>query len=250
MSRLVCFAICSFVPIILAAQVNTRDTSIRIVSISAEWGAQAPLFDLADRFGYGGIAGVNFGVKTRSNWTIAASYQYIYGKRVAEDSILNGITTRSGYILSNEAQPVQVNLLQRGFSAGVQVGKVFPIVGPNPNSGLHFALGTGFLQHRILIQNDFTNVPQLSDAYKKGYDRLSNGLFVSQSIGYQHFSNYTLVNYFIGVQFMQGFTENRRTVNYDTGLHDNQKRLDAMASLVLRWYIPLYRKKPKDFYFY
>ncbi len=232
------------------AQVNTRDSSIRIVAISAEWGIQVPAADLAKRFGFGGVAGGVFGIKTKSNWTIAASGQFIYGKRVKENFILSGITTKSGYILNNEAQPVQVNLLERGFCAGLNFGRLFPIVGPNPNSGLHASIGAGLMQHHILIQNNFTNVPQLSKSYKKGYDRLTNGIYASQSLGYQHFSNYTLVNYYVGLQIFEGFTANRRTVNYDTGLHDGRARLDIIATLTLKWFIPLYKKKPKDFYFY
>src|SRR5690606_32718291 len=107
-------------------------------------------------------------------------------------------------------------------------------------SGLHITVGTGFMQHKIRIQEVSQSAPQVIGDYAKGYDRMSNGIMFSQSIGYSHFSNYKLINYYVGIELYEGITENRRTVNYDTGLHDGKRRTDILASVVLRWYFPVY----------
>src|SRR5690606_25361379 len=129
-------------------------------------------------------------------------------------------------------------------------GRVFPVVGPNPNSGLHLKLGAGLMQHKIKIQESTRTAHHVIGDYAKGYDRLSNGLSLSQSIGYTHFSNYKLINYYVGVEFFEGFTKNRRTVNFDTGLHDGRQRIDIIGSVVVRWYFSIYKRQPQDFYFY
>lgn len=232
------------------AQRNVKDSTLSFFAIGAELGMQVPMADLAERFGYGGIAGGGLMYKFKSNWTIEGNFGYIYGNRIKEDSVLAPIMTSQNIIIDRTGNPAEVMMQQRGFVITGRVGKVLPIIGPNPNSGLHLALGTGFIQHKIRIQDDLGSVPQLQGDYIKGYDRLTNGWVMSQSIGYQHFSNYRLINYYIGVEFYEGWTQNRRSVNYDTGLPDNRNRLDIMGTLVFRWYFPTYKRQPQEFYFY
>lgn len=231
-------------------QRNVRDSTLSFFAIGAEMGIQMPLADLSDRFGYGGITGGGLMYKFKSNLTLEGNVGFFYGNQVKEDSVLAPLKTEQDFIIDRTGNPAEVFLQERGFVISGRVGKIFPIIGPNPNSGLHVALGTGFMQHKIRIEDDLGSVPQLQGDYIKGYDRLSNGWLVSQSIGYQHFSNYRLVNYYIGVEFYEAWTQNRRTVNFDTGMHDNRTRFDVLGTLVFRWYFPTYKRQPKEFYFY
>ena len=106
------------------------------------------------------------------------------------------------------------------------------------------------IQHKIKITEATQKAPQLLGDYSKGYDRLSNGLLLSQAIGYSHFSNFKLINYYLGIEFSQGFTQNRRTINFDTGISDPRQRVDVFASVVFRWYFPIYKRQPQHFYFF
>jgi len=106
------------------------------------------------------------------------------------------------------------------------------------------------MQHKIKIIEVAEQVPQLLGEYKKGYDHLTYGFTLSQSIGYQHFSNYRLLNFYVGAEFYEGFTQNRRSINFNTKSADPTQRLDVLATLVLRWYFPLYKRQASDFYFY
>ncbi len=232
------------------AQKSIQDTAIRFFAISAEIGMQSGFADLGERFGYGGIAGGSFLYKSASNFTLEANYGFFFGNRVNEDTILSSLRTESGDIIGRDGGPADVFLYQRGFVSTVRVGKIFPIVGPNPNSGLHIALGGGVMQHKIKIIEVAEQVPQLMGDYSKGYDQLTYGFTLSQSIGYQHFSNYRLLNFYVGAEIYEGFTQNRRSINFNTKSADPTQRLDILANLVVRWYFPLYRRQASDFYFY
>lgn len=232
------------------AQKSIRDSVLNFAAIGAEWGLQVPFGDMADRFGFGGITGGGVMYKTKKNIVYEGNFGFIYGNRVKEDSILKPIMTSQDFIIDRTGNPAEVFLFERGFTVTGRVGKIFTFIGPNPNSGLHVALGMGFMQHKIRIQDNLESVPQLQGDYRKGYDRLTNGWLISQSVGYQHFSNYRLVNYYIGFEFYEAITENRRSFNYDTGEHDGRTRLDILGTMVVRWYFPTYKRQPKEFYFY
>jgi hypothetical protein len=243
--------ICSvLITLSVIAQKNVRDSLLSIKAIGGHFGFHLPMADLGDRFGFGEVAGGSFFMKSKSNFTLEANYSAFFGNRVKEDTIFDNIRTSQGYILNVEGSVTDVVLFERGFNISVRFGKIFPVIGPNENCGLHAQIGAGIMQHKIKIETYFEDVPQLMDEYIKGYDRLTNGLSTVQAFGYQHFSDKRLINYYIGVELVEGFTMNRRSVNFNTGFRDNTKRIDMMASLVLKWYFPLYKRQPQDFYFY
>jgi len=229
---------------------SIQDTTIRFFAIGGELGLQMPMGDLEPRFGFGGLTGGSFMFKSGKNWTLEANVGFIFGNQVKEDTILQNLMTETGIIIGRDGNPVDVFLFERGFVSTVRVGKVFPVIGPNPNCGIHLALGGGVMQHKIRIQPEFETLPQLEGDYKKGYDRLTNGFCLSQSLGYQHFGNTRFVNYYVGVEFYEGFTQNRRTINFDTQQPDTRQRLDVIGSLVVRWYFPIYKRQARDYYFY
>lgn len=231
-------------------QRNVRDSTLSFVSLGANIGLQTPFADLAERFGYGGIVGGELMLKTKSNFTYEGQYGFFFGNRVKEDTILKPLLTSQNFIINREGEPADVFIHERGFIINAKFGKIFTVIGPNVNSGLHLALGAGFMQHKIRIQEQSQKVPQLQGEYIKGYDRLSNGAMISQSIGYSHFSNYKLINYYIGFELHEAFTQNRRSINYDTGKRDSQNRIDIMGSVIFRWYFPMYKRQPQEFYFY
>ena len=86
-------------------------------------------------------------------------------------------------------------------------GYVFPVLSPNPNSGIIVSGGIGILQHKILIDFRDAQIPQLGEEYKKGYDRLSYGLALNQFVGYVFFGNKKLINFYAGVELTQAWTK-------------------------------------------
>jgi len=237
---------CQFVQ----AQRNIRDSNIVITAIGAQAGLNVPAGDLADRFGNAAQVGGQFMLKLKNNWMFQVDGTYFFGRTVKEDSVFKNFTTSTGLIIGRGGNPAELIVMQRGYTFMLSAGKIFPWIGPNPNSGIHLSLGAGFMEHKLFIRDEFGEVPQLEGEYIKGYDRLTNGFALRQTIGYQHFSNYRYFNYFIGLEFTEGFTRNRRDLNFDTMQRDNSQRIDIFCSLVARWYFPFYKRQPKEFYFY
>ncbi|MDQ3048028.1 MAG: hypothetical protein M3R27_10800 [Bacteroidota bacterium] len=231
------------------AQVSVKDSSIYTPLISASYGYYFSAGDLSDRFGNNSAVQLGLEFKTQSYWTFGINGSFLFGKKVKE-SLFDSISTPDGGHINVNGEFADVRLYERGFTVSLTAGRMFAFKKPNPNSGIIVNVGLGFMQHKIRIETIGNNLPQLSKEYKKGYDRLSNGLLLTESIGYMYLSNNRLVNFYIGFECMQGFTENRRSYNYDTMEHDSTKRLDVLYGGKIAWILPLYKKAPQEFYTY
>jgi hypothetical protein len=232
------------------AQGNIRDSSINIVTISPSYSYQFSYGDLSKRFGNHSSLGIKTNYQHYSGWVIGLNTNFIFGLNVKEDGVLDNISTSEGQIINQNGQFEDYTLLERGFDITLSGGRLFKIFGPNQNSGILLTAGAGLLQHKILIQNFDNKAPQITTPYKKGYDRLSNGLSTTQFIGYQYLDNKRLVNFFIGIEFTQGFTANRRSFNFDSGIKNSDKRLDLFHGLRIGWTLPLYNRAPEDYYYF
>ena len=142
-------------------------------------------------------------------------------------------------------------LRERGLQFNVLAGKLFPLPGKNKRSGIRTTVGVGFLQHKIRLQQDpDSKVFQFVGAYQEGYDRLTNGLSISEFIGYQHLSNNRGVNFFFGFEFTQAFTQNRRNFNFNEMRKDDSKRTDLLIGFKVGWTLPFYIGEEADEIFY
>ncbi len=236
------------------AQVSIKDSAVATFMIGISYSYNWPGGDLVNRFGENSTIGGSFAVKLKSNLKIRLMYNYIFGKNVKQYEILDGLRTEKGFIIGEDGTPSETDIFERGYSLFLTLGVIIPKIpltkiklSLNPNSGFVFSIGPGFLQHKIRIES---NAAALQGDYKKGYDRLSNGFAVMESIGYLFLSNRRLINFYIGMTSVQAWTTNRRGFNYDTGKEDNEKRLDIMTGFKFVWILPLYKKVPDEYYFY
>jgi len=110
-------------------------------------------------------------------------------------------------------------------------------------------VGFGYLQHKINLYDAQQKIAALKGELKYGYDRLSNGLVISQFVGYMILSKNRLLNIYMGIESAQAFTKSVRKFNFDTGLADTKQRLDILTGLKFGWILPLYKKTPNEFYF-
>lgn len=125
-----------------------------------------------------------------------------------------------------------------------------PIAGPNRNSGMLLKLGLGYLRHKIRIQTQKNEVPQLEGDYLEGYDRLSGGPAGMLYIGYQNFGNRGRVNFNVGFEVTIGLTEPLRAYNFDTQRADSGTRFDGLIGLRAGWTLPIYKKADDRFHYY
>jgi hypothetical protein len=242
--------ICSFNWLIPLFSQSIRDTTLALVSVQANYAQQFPGGDLADRFGTNSNAGLGAFRKLRNNLTLGAEGSFLFGNKVIEPGILRNVINSQGQIVDAEGVQADVILYQRGWTAFATVGKIFPILGPNPNSGLHVKLGGGYMRHKVRVQTQKNVVPQLEDEYLEGYDRLAAGPAAMAYLGYQHFGNRGRINFHIGLELMAGFTQAMRTFNFDTEQFNKPNRLDLLSGIRAGWSLPIYRKVDTGFHYY
>jgi hypothetical protein len=214
------------------------DSANSALCFSLQAGYQLPTGNLYNRFGNSKLAGVSIFFKSKSNFCFGATGEYIFGRNVKEANLFKNISTADGNIITADGDYAEIRLYERGYFVGPTFGYISKIFSKNKNSGLSFWLSMGFFEHRIKILGD--NVMQLTSNYKTGYDRLTNGFALQPGIYYFNMGRTHLINYKIGVEFLAGFTQGQRNINFDTGLSGRDKRFDGMLSLKAAWFIPKY----------
>jgi hypothetical protein len=209
---------------------------------------QLPGGDMVNRFGANLNAGGAFMYKTNKNWVYSFDAGYIFGKRVKED-VTRQLKTAEGFIIDNEGYAADLRISQRGLALQLSIGKLIPINKRRRNSGILLSVGFGYLQHKINLYDAQQKIAAIKGELKYGYDRLSNGLMISQFVGYMILSKNRLLNIYMGIEGAQAFTKSVRKFNFDTGLTDTKQRLDILTGLKFGWILPLYKKTPNEFYF-
>ncbi|HSH66282.1 MAG TPA: hypothetical protein VLB84_10905 [Bacteroidia bacterium] len=229
-------------------QVSVNDSSVYVPIIATGYGHYFPGGDLVWRFKNNSSLFLDVDFKLKNYWMIGLNGSYLFGRNVKErlfDSI-----SKDNIIINSEGDFADIRLYERGFTVSANAGRMFALNKKRPNCGIVFKLGLGFIQHKIRIEVIGNNVPQLSKEYKKGYDRLSNGFLLSQNLGYLYLSSNRLVNLYFGLECMEGFTQSRRSFDYDKMQRDTNKRLDILYGAKVAWILPLYKQAPKEYYTY
>ena len=188
------------------AQMSIRDSSIRMTLLQVSYHGAIPGADMADRFGFSSGIGLEIGYKFSNNFYIIGGLRALFGEEVKERQILAGISNSNGLLVANDGTLADVGLQIRGMMVPISIGKLFPVIPSyNRNSGLYVELGTQFIQHKIHFRVFGNEVSALSDGYRRGYDRLTNGIGVRESVGFRFFDNKGYVNFSIGVEFSPKF---------------------------------------------
>ena len=213
-------------------------------------GYQLPLADMKDRFGSNAIVGAGFTLKTKTNWTFDVSYNYMFGTTVKNEAqYLANILSNEGFIIDGNGEIAEIKMMERGWNAFVGAGKIFPVSARKRNSGIWIKGSIGLLEHKIMIHNPKNVTPQIKDDYKKGYDKLSNGLALNPFVGYVWLNKKQIINTYVGVEMIAAWTEGRRSYNFVEANQENEKRFDIVLGIKAGWIIPIYKREPDPFYF-
>lgn len=233
------------------SQEKAKDSPVSIPFIYGFYGYQWPGADMAERFGSNSVIGPGFLWKTSSNWLAGAEFNYLFGNNTKYGfKIFEEIMTSSGNIISGDGTPSVVALFERGSLVGGKFGKLIPALGPDKNSGFFFTLGMGYMRHKIRIEVENQSAPQLKGDYKRGYDRLSGGFYLSQAVGYMYFGKRKLMNFMVSVEVFEGFNKGYREYNFDTMQPGNEKRFDLLIGPKIAWILPLRKRMAQEFYYY
>ncbi len=224
---------------------NTKTTSkVRgYTNLTINAAFQLPAGDLVERFGSNLRIGGGFNYLSFKNfWFYGLDAHFLFGQTVKED-VLKTLRTTEGAILSDIGSYADVFLRQRGFQMQATVGKIFALAdNGNKIKGIRLAFGVGFLQHRIKIQDQSKAVAALFSPYTEGYDRLTNGVALSQSIGYQIISRDKTLNIYVALESSQAFTKNRRGFNFDTRTRDDAQRIDILYGVTVGLSVPIFSR--------
>lgn len=232
------------------AQDNIKGEPILMTQISVHGGFHLPAAMMAQKFSSSFLFGGGLHIKNRKNLIFGAEYSYFFNETVKNsEQYLQNMRTVDNMIIAEDGSPANILSGQRGFIIQGNIGKIFPIIGPNVNSGILVRIGVGYFQHKIHFEARRQEVPQIEGDIRKYYDQLTSGPTITQFIGYQHLSNSRLANFFIGLEGYQAFTQNRRDYNIDLNGPDKKQRLDMLFGARVGWMWLIYKRKPQDFYF-
>lgn len=232
------------------SQVNVNDSVISAFVLSVVYSYQIPGGDMADNYGTNSTIGPAFTFKTSKNWMWSAEINFIFGSNVKNlNKIIESISTPDGNLIGQNGLYALYQSYERGFTILGKFGKLFPVFDINPNSGLFFSLGAGYIQHKIRWQVDNNTVPQLAGDYKKGYDRFSEGISLVQEFGFFYMADKRLWNFRLSFEINESFTQMKR-YNFDTMGGKDGTNIDLFYGVKLAWMIPFYgRTANKTYYF-
>ncbi len=225
------------------------DTADAYSLITVSYAYQMPGGDMAKRFKNNSSLGAGFLRKTRFNILVGFDFHFMMGGNPKENTVLSSILTSNGEIIDDNGMVADIRMYERGYEFGVKGGKLFSMKSINPNSGFFGTMGIGFMQHKIRIESIGNNASQLTKEYKEGYDRMTNGLMLAQTLGFMYMGEKRLTNVYLAIEVIEGFTQGRR-YNFDQMKLDNAKRMDLLYGIRFGWMIPLQSKEPEEFYFF
>ncbi|MBL7917939.1 MAG: hypothetical protein JNM96_06050, partial [Bacteroidia bacterium] len=205
----------------LVCNAQRNDTTIAAPLIGVHFGGNLPLADLAKRYGPNMNAGINFMYKTKKNYLLGLDFNYLFGKNIKEDVLVN-LKTEDGFMVDNSGYPADIRVSERVVTFNLYFGKVFNLLSANPNSGLVINGGAGYMQHKIHFVDAQVQIAAINGDIRNGYDRLTNGICFHQFLGYMYLSDNRLLNFYSGFEFYEGITKSVRKLNYDTGLSDTK----------------------------
>lgn len=233
------------------SQRNIRDSAIGTPWVGIQYGLNAPGGDLKERFGLINHLGMTIGYKTSKNWVYGLDGNFMFGSTVKLPNLFASLTDSYGNVTDENGAVGLVVVSMRGFNANLMVGKVFPVLSPNGNSGIYVHGGIGYVQHKVRVETQEQVIPSLELKYRKGYDRYTTGINLHQFLGYAFLSNSGFLNFYGGFYIQEGFTQNRRDIFFDQPdiAVDKSIRLDLQYGFRVGWFVPIYKRKPKDFYF-
>lgn len=222
------------------AQSLLRDSVISVTAFEFAYTPAFTAFDLQEKADLIHVLSPSISVKNGKNILYLFSANIMLGHKLKENDVPNFVFSEVGVPITTDGFLEEVNPRFQGLEIQMQVGKLLKRSKHNKNSGLWAHVGAGVMRHKINYDYATSTVPQLENPYVKGYDRLTYGASFSQFLGFRRYANKNLLNYQFGIEIHEGFTQNRRSWNYDTMLPDTRNRLDMYYGLKFAFILPYY----------
>lgn len=202
--------------------------------------------DLQQRFENFASLGLGIDYKFKNNFIVGVDYDWFFGDNVKDSGVFSGIGGPTGNIIDENGDFAVIQLNMKGNYATANIGYLLNLPKNEPNSGILFSVGAGFMQHRIDIVSSQVTIPQINDEYEFGYDQMTYGFATKQYVGYQYLSEKNKFHFRLGVEYNQGFTQGRRTWDYNANKSGLAKRFDSTIAIKFGLVVPVYTKKTED----
>ena len=231
------------------AQSLLKDSIMPALLFQFNYTSQFPFADMKTRYGSNFGLGGAISYKTKQNIQIGIEGMAIIGENIKDDDPLHGAYTKDGGFIGQDGTFQTWSVHERGFILKGTIGYTIHFKKPNVNSGILLQVGGGMMQHRMKINVDVGQVPQMTTEYQRGYDHLANGGVISQFIGYQYMGVKKRVNLYGGIEFTEGFLKGRRAWNYALNAPDNARQIDVLIGVKVGWIFPRYFKTTEKYYY-
>ena len=241
-------------PMMMTAQKDIKSERISTFMFQATYDYQFPGKDTKVLYDNNNSLGGSILYKTESNWVFSFNGNFISGNNVniSREELFGDILDNNGEIITGDGIYGSYALFERGAHFQVKVGKIIPVLSPNPNCGFFVQGGLGYLFNRLRTEfgSYVSPPPALAGDYLYGYDHMRGGFAWSGEIGYLYLSNTRVLNFSISLEFTQAYTKPLREWDFNLMQKDTNSYVDQYIGIRAAIYIPTYKRKPAEYYYY
>lgn len=230
--------------------INLNAQENKLSAFLIDYSFQMPQGILNERFGNNSAIGFSYMLEKTNNIFYGLGVDYMFGGNIKDSMILEMISAENGEIIAADGGFANVLLYERGFNSHAFIGYAFHLK-KESKSGIYLSTGLGYLQHKIRIETRNEELPQLSNEYKKGYDRYTNGLSTKTSISYIYISKKGNFQFSLGCEMIYALTKNRRGYLFDQMQYvEDALRKDILIGIRGGILIPIKRKNSGEFHYF
>lgn len=241
-------------PLVMKAQVDIKSDRVSTFMFQATYAYQFPGQDTKVLYKNNNTVGGGIYYKTESNWLFSFNGNFISGNNVniTREEVFGDVLDNNDEIITGDGIYGSYALFERGAHFQVKVGKIFPVIAPNPNSGFFVQGGLGYLFNRLRTEfgSYASPPPALAGDYPYGYDRMRGGFAWSGEIGYLYMSSSRVLNFSLSLEFIQAYTQPMREWDFNLMQKDTNSYVDQYVGIRAAIYIPTYKRKPAEYYYY
>ena len=241
-------------PTFATAQKDIKTEKISTFMFQFTYAYQFPEKDTKVLFKNNNSIGGSLVYKTESNWIFAFNGNFITGNKVNIDrkELFGDILDSNGEIITGDGIYGSYALFERGAHFQLKAGKIFNVLAPNPNCGFFVQGGLGYLYNRVRTEfgSYASPPPALAGDYPYGYDKMRGGFAWSGELGYLFLSSTRAFNFSLSVEFIQAYTKPLRQYDFKMMAKDNKTYVDQYVGIRFAVYIPTYKRKTAEYYYY
>jgi len=237
------FTILLFLPIVIFSK-NKQN------AFNISYNYQIPIGKISERFGHNSAISMSFFSEKRNNLFIGVDLKYLFGGDVKENTIFNNIDTENGYVINSNGNYSNIKLMQRGIGCYLFGGYAIHLNNSNL-SGFYLSTGIGYLEHKIFIDTQNEDVPQLNQNYKKGYDMLNSGMSSQWTADYKYYSKKGNIQLSFGINYIIALTKYRRDYLFnEMDYSPNTLSIDQLIGFKTGVIILIKKSNEEKFHYY